>query len=83
MIRRLLLSLLLVTPVFAGMSPSAECQATPPAGGGGTGGATPGAFLGDLTWTEAEERFAVAPVVILPFGAGAKPIFDSWRHSRR
>ena len=72
MIRRLLLSLLLVTPVFAGMSPSAECQATPPAGGGGTGGSTPGAFLGDLTWTEAEERFAVAPVVILPIGAGAK-----------
>lgn len=35
-------------------------------------GQTPGAFLGDLTWPEAERRFAESPVVILPFGAGAK-----------
>ncbi len=34
--------------------------------------ARPGAFLGDLTWTEAEERLKSAPLVILPFGAGAK-----------
>lgn len=31
-----------------------------------------GARLGDLTWPEAERRFATSPVVILPFGAGAK-----------
>jgi len=31
-----------------------------------------GAFLGDLTWPEAEEMFARAPVVVLPVGAGAK-----------
>lgn len=33
---------------------------------------TPGAFLGELSWTEAEARFKTAPLVILPFGAGAK-----------
>lgn len=33
---------------------------------------TPGAFLGDLTWPEAETRLRSAPVVVLPFGAGAK-----------
>ncbi len=31
-----------------------------------------GAYLGDLSWPEAERRFAGTPVVILPFGAGAK-----------
>lgn len=31
-----------------------------------------GAYLGDLSWPEAERRFAETPVVILPFGAGAK-----------
>lgn len=31
-----------------------------------------GAFLGDLTWVAAEEWFDKAPVVVLPFGAGAK-----------
>lgn len=33
---------------------------------------TPGAYLGDLTWPEAESRLAEAPMVIVPFGAGAK-----------
>jgi creatinine amidohydrolase len=33
---------------------------------------SPGAYLGELTWTEAEARIAATPVVILPFGAGAK-----------
>jgi creatinine amidohydrolase len=32
----------------------------------------PGAFLGELSWTEAEVRLEQAPIVILPFGAGAK-----------
>ena len=32
----------------------------------------PGAFLGDLAWPEAEARLKTAPLVILPFGAGAK-----------
>ncbi len=33
---------------------------------------TPGGFLGELTWPEAEERVPAAPLVIIPFGAGAK-----------
>lgn len=33
---------------------------------------TPGAYLGDLSWPEAEKRFAISPIVIVPFGAGAK-----------
>ena len=32
----------------------------------------PGVFLGDLSWPEAEIRYREAPIVILPFGAGAK-----------
>ena len=32
----------------------------------------PGAYLGDLTWVEAEKRLKEAPIVIIPFGAGAK-----------
>jgi creatinine amidohydrolase len=31
-----------------------------------------GAFLGDLSWPEAEARLAESPLVILPVGAGAK-----------
>lgn len=31
-----------------------------------------GAWLGELSWPEAEARYATTPVVILPFGAGAK-----------
>lgn len=34
--------------------------------------ATPGAHLGDLAWPEAEVRLREAPLVIVPFGAGAK-----------
>ncbi len=33
---------------------------------------TPGAWLGDLAWPEAAERLREAPVVVLPFGPGAK-----------
>jgi len=33
---------------------------------------TPGAYLGSLSWPEAERRFAESPIVIVPFGAGAK-----------
>ena len=32
----------------------------------------PGAYLGELTWVEAEDRMRETPVVIVPFGAGAK-----------
>lgn len=32
----------------------------------------PGAYLGDLTWPDAERRLRDAPLVIVPFGAGAK-----------
>ena len=32
----------------------------------------PGSWLGDLTWTQAEAMLAEAPLVIVPFGAGAK-----------
>ncbi len=35
-------------------------------------GQTAGAYLGDLSWPEAEQRFASTPVVVVPFGAGAK-----------
>lgn len=35
-------------------------------------GQATGAYLGDLSWPEAERRFRETPVVILPFGAGAK-----------
>jgi creatinine amidohydrolase len=34
--------------------------------------AAEGAYLGHLTWPEAEQRMKEAPIVILPFGAGAK-----------
>ena len=33
---------------------------------------TPGTFLGDLNWPDAEVRIRQAPLVIVPFGAGAK-----------
>jgi creatinine amidohydrolase len=33
---------------------------------------SPGAYLGQLTWPEAEQRLRDAPLVIVPFGAGAK-----------
>jgi len=33
---------------------------------------SPGVHLGDLSWPEAERRYAETPVVIIPFGAGAK-----------
>jgi creatinine amidohydrolase len=33
---------------------------------------TPGVYLGDLSWPEAEARFKQAPLVILPFGPAAK-----------
>ena len=33
---------------------------------------TPGVYLGNLSWPEAEMRFTTTPIVIVPFGAGAK-----------
>ncbi len=40
---------------------------------GGTARAQrPGAYLAELTWPDAERRFREAPLVIVPFGAGAK-----------
>ena len=35
-------------------------------------GQSPGVHLGDLSWRQAEERYATTPIVVLPFGAGAK-----------
>jgi creatinine amidohydrolase len=32
----------------------------------------PGAYLGQLAWPDAEARLAQAPIVVLPFGPGAK-----------
>jgi creatinine amidohydrolase len=32
----------------------------------------PGAYLGELTWTDAEIRLKESPVVVVPFGGGAK-----------
>jgi creatinine amidohydrolase len=37
-----------------------------------TSGQQPGAHLGDLSWTEAERLLQDVPVVVVPFGAGAK-----------
>jgi creatinine amidohydrolase len=34
--------------------------------------ATPGAWLGELSWPEAEQRLKTTPVVVLPFGPAAK-----------
>lgn len=34
--------------------------------------ATPGAYLGELAWPEAEARLAEAPIAVLPFGPAAK-----------
>lgn len=39
---------------------------------GQSGPTSPGAFLGDLTWPEAETWLVEAPIVVLPVGAGAK-----------
>jgi creatinine amidohydrolase len=38
----------------------------------GAGAQVSGAYLGDLSWTEAEHRLIDAPVVVVPFGGGAK-----------
>ena len=35
-------------------------------------GQAPGVHLGDLSWPAAERRYAETPIVIVPFGAGAK-----------
>ncbi len=35
-------------------------------------GQAQGAFLGDLPWPDAEQRVREAPLVVVPFGAGAK-----------
>jgi len=58
-------------PPLLRLSPGAGQESTS-APGQEMGGAAPGAFLGELTWTEAEARVADVPLVILPFGAGAK-----------
>lgn len=54
--RRVVLGALLLCPAASG------AQEAPPRG----------AFLGDLTWPEAAERLASAPLVVVPMGAGAK-----------
>jgi len=72
MTHRPMVSLFLVLPLLGAAAVSTECQTAPPTERGAERMSAPGAFLGELTWTEAEERFAVAPGVILPFGAGAK-----------
>ena len=53
----------LLTTALLGLPASAVGQTT---------SSSPGAFLGDLTWPEAEVRLAEAPIVVLPVGAGAK-----------
>ena len=35
-------------------------------------GQSPGVHLGDLSWPQAERRYRETPIVIIPFGAGAK-----------
>ena len=59
MTTRLLVSLLIPTVLITWNGPPASAQ-------------TPGAHLGHLTWPDAERRLQEAPLVIVPFGAGAK-----------
>ena len=54
----------LLTVVSAGLLLSATLPAS--------GAEQAGAWLGHLTWPEAEAQLETAPVVIVPFGAGAK-----------
>jgi len=35
-------------------------------------GQSAGVYLGELSWPEAERRYAETPIVVIPFGAGAK-----------
>ena len=56
-------------PVVAQMSEDAGGRRT---GGGSVPAERSGVYLGELTWTDAERWLAEAPLVILPFGAGAK-----------
>ncbi|MDP2955373.1 MAG: creatininase family protein [Longimicrobiales bacterium] len=58
----LALSAALTAAPLSGQTPGVEAARTP----------TPGAHLGDLAWPEAEARLREAPLVIVPFGAGAK-----------
>ena len=46
-------------------------RGTSRAGWAGTS-AHAGKYLGELTWEEAERAFAETPIVVIPFGAGAK-----------
>jgi creatinine amidohydrolase len=63
------LFLALGTLVLISIPLDADCQA---ANRWTEVGERPGAYLGELTWPQAEARMAEAPLVILPFGAGAK-----------
>ena len=72
MFRKLWAPLLLIALTGLGGPGSGSAQSRPVAGQGDDGARPPGAFLGDLTWPDAETRLASAPLVILPFGAGAK-----------
>jgi len=56
MIRQFVALLCLSTALFLGM----------------VGSALAGDYLGNLSWPAARDRLAAAPIVILPFGAGAK-----------
>ena len=72
MFRKLWVPLLLIAFTGLGGPGSGSAQSRWIAGQGDDGARSPGAFLGDLTWPDAETRLASAPLVILPFGAGAK-----------
>ena len=72
MLRRMWFSLILIALSGLAEPGAATAQARPGDGQGGDEVGSPGAFLGDLTWMEAEIRLASAPLVVLPFGAGAK-----------
>ena len=64
------LAVLVVPGPSAAPFPSALAAQTPAART--LAARTPGAHLGDLTWPEAEARLREAPLVIVPFGGGAK-----------
>ncbi len=68
---RIFLTAALATQSLAGQA-RLTAQTPPTARPIVAGRSTPGAHLGDLSWPEAETRLRDAPLVVVPFGAGAK-----------
>jgi len=72
MIRSFFLLLVVPSLLLGGRPLPAGGQSTNRGAGATQEEGPKGAFLGELTWPDAEERMSAASLVILPFGAGAK-----------